>query len=158
MKSIFGYTLLAGLFLSLYHLIVSPAAAYVNSTPFGIVRGPLFEEGFKFVFAYLFLRDFNLKSKSIILGLAIGLSETIINTSVVFHEMFADISSEIGGSSDYEVWAIIFAAISIKAIYSTFAHGIIFYLGMRLAKENYIRGFFIAVALHFFANLLLTSI
>lgn len=158
MKSIFGYILFTGLVFSLYHIIVSPAAAYVDSTPFSVGRGPLFEELFKFSFAYFFLRDFDIKSKAIILGLAIGISETLINTSIVFHDMFADIRSDTEGGNEYEVWAIIFAAMSIKAFFSTFAHGIIFYLGLKLAKENYVRGFFIAVALHFFANLLLNGI
>lgn len=156
-KTSFGYTLITGLAFSIYHIIVSPAAAYIDSTSLVIGRGPLFEELFKFSFAYFFLRSLKIKKQAIIIGLSIGLSETLINTFVVFHEMFADISSDTEGGNSYEVWAIIFAAMSIKAIYSTFAHGIIFYLGLKLAKENYVRGFFIAVALHFFANILLSA-
>ncbi|ROT94173.1 hypothetical protein EB810_13975 [Altererythrobacter sp. FM1] len=90
--------------------------------------------------------------QSIIIGLAVGISETTLNSLLVFNEMHADISSNTSGIDETGIAIAIAIGIAAKSIISIIAHGLIFFFSLKLAKGDYLIGFFIAALIHFFST------
>ena len=151
------YILITGLAFTAYHAVASPLIAFVDSTSLAVARGPVFEELFKFFFAFYALARFDLRQKAIMIGIALGVFETLINIAVVFSDMYADIHSDGAYGSVFDTLPIILVGMLIRALMASLVHGAIFYLGLRLSKERYLLGFVIAVAFHLTINLVVSS-